>query len=97
MSVTLWIDTEREETIELGGTLVVYKAFADMARAAGKRWKTDFADLSGVLSQCEDQTDADPEWLADVRRQAKLLLGHYEHHLSADAQGILQQLAGEDA
>src|SRR4051794_38687319 len=95
MTMTLWIDTEKEETIELGATLACYKAFAEMGRVAGGAWQTDYEALAGVLSQCEDQEDADPDWLADVRKQAKQFLADH-NGISEEAQAILGQLAGEE-
>lgn len=96
MSVTLWLDTEREETIEIGATLPTYAAFAKMASAAGDAWFTDYPDLSGVLTQCESQEDADPTWLADVRKQAGQMLDRHASGIGDDAVQILQQLIGEE-
>jgi hypothetical protein len=90
MSVTLWLDTEAEETIELGPTLHFYAAFAEIARAAGERWLDDYPDLASLADQCESQEDADPGWLAGVRQQALCLLAAYGKGLSADARGILE-------
>ncbi len=95
MSVTLWLDTAAEKTIELGGTLPVYKAFSDMAKVAGDAWETDYADLSGVLTQCEDGADADPEWLADVKTQAAQFLEQYGDKAGEMVGEILNQLVEE--
>lgn len=95
MSVTLWIDTDREETVELGPTLAVYGAFAEMVRAVGgdEERQSAWPDLSGVLSQCESQEDADPAWLADVAKQASRLLRTHGNDLSDLAYRILVLLA----
>jgi hypothetical protein len=95
MGVTLWLDTEREETIELGGTFACYRAFAEMAKVAGgwDAWVSDYPDLAGVLDQCETQEDADPLWLADVKRQARTFLEAHEQRLSEDARNLLDNLA----
>ncbi len=93
MGVTLWLDTEREETIELGQTFACYAAFAEMVHAAGDAWLRDFPDLAGVLTQCETQEDADREWLADVKRQARVFLEVHEKRLSEDARNLLDNLA----
>lgn len=92
MSVTLWLDTAREQTVELGPTLPVYAAFAEMARAVGPAWRTTYPDLAGVLTQCETQDDADPSWLAGVRTQARLFLQR-SPRLSPSAREILSLLA----
>ena len=94
MGVTLWLDTDQEETVELGGTLPVYAAFAEMARVAGSSWETDYSDLAGVLTQCENQEDADPQWLDAVRTQVSILLRRKGDHLSNLARGVLRQLEG---
>lgn len=93
MSVTLWLDTEKEETIELGLTLPAYEAFAEMAHLAGPVWQRDYADLAGVLTQCELQEDADPAWLADVRAQAADYLKKAGDRISPGSKGILEVLA----
>jgi hypothetical protein len=93
VSVTLWIDTDADETVELGPTLLTYKAFAELKRAAGPRWETDYPDLAGVLTQCETQEDADPRWLIGVRRQAAALLRTAGARLSPDARDLAETLA----
>jgi hypothetical protein len=93
MGVTLWIDTSAETTVDLGGTLACYKSFADMARVAGDEWEKTYEALAGVLSQCEDQSDADPEWLADMRDQAGAFLARYRDGLDDAAVEILRTLA----
>lgn len=93
MSATLWLNTEREETLELGGTLQLYEAFADMAHAAGKTCYDDYPDLFGVVSQVEDQADADPQWLEKVRQQAKVFEAKYSPHLKEHTLWILDQLS----
>lgn len=77
MTATLWLDTEKELTVELGGTQQLYRAFADMAKACGPGCYTEYPDLFGVVSQVESQEDADPEWLADVRKQASAFMAKY--------------------
>jgi hypothetical protein len=93
MAVTLWIDSAAEESVELGPTFPCYAAFAEMARAAGGDWRSRYADLSGVLTQCEDQADADPDWLASVRSQAASFLREFGGRLGEDARGVLRELA----
>lgn len=97
MSVTLWLDTAAEQTIELGPTLPAYRAFAEMTRATGGfgAWQQRYPNLSGVLTQCETQEDAAPEWLAGVRAEAKAFLAQFGGQLGADANAILSQLAGQ--
>lgn len=95
MTATLWLDTEKEETIELGGTMQLYRAFADMAHAAGPAAYEDYPDLFGVVTQVETQEDADPEWLADARKQAAVFLSRHGEALTPDARAVLVSLAGE--
>lgn len=92
MSVTLWLDTASERTIELGATLAVYEAFSEMTHAAGAKWQSEYPDLAGVLSQCESQEDADPDWLASVREQATRFAREFK--VGPEATGILEELAG---
>lgn len=92
MSVTLWIDTPTEKTIELGPTLATYQAFAEMSRAADDAWQSEFADLAGVLTQCESQEDADPSWLSDVQRQAAQFLARHGDDISDYAHRLLATL-----
>lgn len=93
MSVTLWINEAKEEALDLGPTLAVYGAFAEMSRAAGPAWQAEYEALSGVLSQCEIQEDADPKWLAEVSEQASRLLRERGAHLSDFAHRLLAELA----
>lgn len=95
MTATLWLDTDRDETLELGGTLQLYAAFAEMARAAGPGYLDDWPDLFGVPAQVESQEDADPAWLADVRAQAARFLAKYGDRLGTDARLVLETLAKE--
>ncbi len=92
MSVTLWLDTAKEETIELGGTSPFYEAWEELARVAGKEWGTVYAALAGVATQCELQTDAPAGWLADARVQATKFLASHGKGLSAHARWLLKQL-----
>jgi hypothetical protein len=94
MTMTLWLDTDAEQTIELGGTLEAYAAFAEMARAVDETYD-EYADLFGVPEQCANQDDADPEWLEDVKRQAQAMLDGYRDKLGANAVDILEQLAAD--
>lgn len=93
MSVTLWIDTKADKTLELGPTLPVYKAFAELAHVVGEDdWLSEYPALSGVLSQCESQEDADPVWLNQVSGQANHFLRQYRPRLSRDALVLLEKL-----
>jgi hypothetical protein len=94
MGVTLWINTGKEETIEFGPTFPAYEAFAALAEVAGgwSEFVAECPDLSGLMSACESQEDAPPEWLADARTQARrFLIGH--SNLPADAATMLRSLA----
>ncbi len=97
MTAQLWIDTAADRTVELGGTLPLYAAFAEMVRAAGgdRQARADYPDLFGVLDQVEDQDDADPEWLAAVRAQAAAFLKKHAAKLDAHAAWVLGQLVHE--
>jgi DNA-binding IscR family transcriptional regulator len=90
MTATLWLDTARDETVELGGTVQMYEAFAEMARAGEP---DDYPDLFGVPTAVELQGDAPPDWLADVRRQAAAFLAAHGAGLSAHAVTVLRALA----
>jgi hypothetical protein len=93
MSATLWIDTETEETIELGGAMQLYAAFTEMSRAAGADWERDYPELSGVVSQVEDQEDADPEWLKGAQKQAHDFLRDHGADVGDHARWVLTTLA----
>ncbi len=97
MSVTLWINTDKEETIELGGTIVVYQAFTEMAKLVGPGWFSKWPDLFSVLDQCESQDDADLAWLAGVRDQARRFYILYKDQLSPLAQEILELLKEDNS
>lgn len=92
MSATIWVNTERDETIELGGTIQLYKAFQEMALVAGEGFHMAYPDLFGVPSQTEDTADADPEWLQDAREQAARFLAEYSDDLSEHTCWLLEQL-----
>lgn len=91
--MSIWINTEKDEALELGQTLACYEAFAEMANAAHGYWSDDYPALSGVLTQCETQEDADPEWLQDVASEAKEFAAQHGHELSQDARNLLANLA----
>lgn len=91
MSATLWIDTEADETVELGGTIPFYGAFAKMQKIAGGM--DDYPDLFGVMTQVELQEDADPDWLADVRDQATTFLDKHKGDLDEYTIWMLEQLS----
>lgn len=97
MSVTLWLDTESEKTVELGPTLPCYHAFAEMAHTAGPSWATAWPHLSGVLTQCELQEDAPPDWLAGMKKEAAAFLKRFGDKLGEGARTILGQLAAVSA
>ena len=92
MSVTLWIDESQDQTVELGPTLEVYRAMADLQHLAGRDWRKKYGALAGVLTQCERQEDADPDWLAEVREQAADFLKVYAEDLSGRGKDILERL-----
>jgi hypothetical protein len=94
MSATLWLDSKAEKTIELGGTLSLYEAFAGMAKVAGASYLTDWPALFGVPSAVEDQEDVDPTWLADVQEEAARFLTKFPD-VNDNAREILEQLAGD--
>jgi hypothetical protein len=94
MTATLWINTEREETIELGGTFQMYSSFAEMARVANDDTLSGWPALSGVTYQVELQEDAPPDWLAEVRQEASTFLAAYEDSLSSGTVFLLKLLAG---
>jgi hypothetical protein len=96
VTVTLWLDTDAEETIDLGATLPFYQAWTEIVRAGGDSFSKDYPDLAGVVSQCEDQEDADPDWLQDVRLQAANMLKEHGDSLSDRAQAILSLLSGDN-
>jgi hypothetical protein len=94
MTATLWLDTPADETLELGGTLQLYAAFAEMAHLAGEGYLENWPDLFGVLTQVELQEDADSDWLVDVRAQASQFLDSYGPRLSEHSRWVLEQLGG---
>ena len=94
MTATLWINEETDETIELGGTFQLYKAFGEWAAVSGT-WDvfvSKWPALSGLVSQVESQEDADPEWLSDLRQEASRFLHEHADELGDGPHGILTRL-----
>jgi hypothetical protein len=94
VTATLWIDTDKEETIELGGTFHLYGAFAEMERVAGPKALTDWPSLFAVVPWVESQEDAPPDYLANLGREAREFFARYGDKLSDHPGWILQQLEG---
>jgi predicted RNase H-like HicB family nuclease len=92
VSATLWINTEHEITVELGGALQLYQAFSDMAKAAGDGYLKQWPDLFGVISQVETQEDAPEGWLIDMRTEAREFLDRYKESLQPHTKWVLEQL-----
>ena len=90
MSATLWIDTDKDEAIDLGPTLPFYAAFARMGRIEGAR--RDCPELFGVVTACELQEDVDPGWLRKAQRQAGDFLRRHGKQLDERSRAILQAL-----
>lgn len=97
MSVTLWVNTDKDETVELGPVIPVYKAFARMSRLVGTEvWLKYYPELADVLDHCErTNDDADPEWLAKVRDQAAKFLRQYGKRLDGYGVVALKRLSGQ--
>ena len=94
MTATLWINEEKDETIELGGTFQLYKAFSEWAAVCGTwdMFVSKWPALSGLVSQVESQDDADPEWLSDLLLEASRFLDEHGDELSDGPHGILTRL-----
>lgn len=92
MTATIWVDTDSEETIELGNIFRMYHAFAEMARVGGESYYDEYPELSGVPEATEHTDDVDPAWLADVQEQAREFLDAHREELEPDAVAILEQL-----
>lgn len=94
MSALLWVDTPKGVAIDLGSPLRLLGVFAEMERVAGDAYD-EFADLFGVPdATMEDGEDVEPEWLADVQRQAVQFLTRFKAAgLSEDAVAVLEDLA----
>lgn len=97
MTATLWLDSAAGRSLELGPTLPLYAALADMRRAAGPGFFAEWPDLGGLVSQVESQADADPGWLADARAQAAAFLRRHRGALAARTVRVLEALAGAPA
>jgi hypothetical protein len=95
MSVTLWLDTSSEETIELGGVIPVYHSFAQMRNLAAHEWYESYPSLAEVLHQCELQEDAEQGWLKNVVRDATAYLDKYITKMPIIGKEILLQLKTE--
>lgn len=94
MSATIWLDADADETLELGGTLQLYRVFQEMADVAGPSFHSDWPQLFGVPSQTEDTADADPKWLKQVSEQAESFFQEYGYELSDGAKEVLHRLIG---
>jgi hypothetical protein len=94
MSAQLWIDTDADETIDLGvDGFTLYQVFAEMDHLGGMK---RYPQLFGVIEASELQEDVDPAWLAQVRQQASRFLSRYRKRLSPDAVTVLEALAPKD-
>jgi hypothetical protein len=89
MTATLWIDTDNEETLELGGTLPLYSAFAEMEKAAGPGCLEDYPALFAVVPYVESQDDAPPDYLADLAAEARAFREKYGARVSDHAHWLL--------
>jgi hypothetical protein len=92
VTATLWIDTSRDETVELGGTLHLYEAFAEMERLAGPNALTEWPSLFAVVPHVEGQDDAPADYLADLGREALEFYTEHGENLSDHSGWVLQQL-----
>lgn len=91
MSATLWIDTSKEQTIELGNTIACYKSFDEMSDITDK-FEEEYTELSQVPDQTMHTDDCDPTWLKRVRQQAGSFLSEYRDRLSGNTVWVLEQL-----
>ena len=96
MSATLWVDTAADETIDFGNTLQFYAAFTALVKLAGKDAAEKYGDLFGIATQVEDQSDAEPEWLASAREQAAEFLHEFDSKIPPPARAILEKLAKKE-
>jgi hypothetical protein len=96
MTATIWVDTDRDETIELGPTLPMYKIFSNITRVAGgsKVMQRDYPDLYGVPTATETQDDVPSDWLEDVHSQALEFLNKHgnDDSLEQDSKDLLDTL-----
>jgi hypothetical protein len=91
MTATLWIDTDNEVTLELGGTIAFYKALAEMASAAGPAYLTDWPSLFALHRYVEDQNDAPEDYLTDLAREASAFSDKYATKLTDHPRWLLAQ------
>lgn len=91
MSATIWVDTDKERTIELGGTIQLYQVFQEMHLVCNGEFD-NYPELFGVPSQTEDTDDAESDWLVAVRIQAALFLQEYRKRLTDHTVWVLEQL-----
>jgi hypothetical protein len=92
VTATLWIDTSKDETVELGGTLPLYSAFAEMERAAGPGCLEAYPALFAVVPWVESQDDAPADYLADLAREARAFSDKYAAKLTDHPRWLLAQL-----
>lgn len=92
MTATLWLDTEKDETLELGGTCELYTTFQEMAKAAGPNYLMDYPALFAVVNAVESQADVPRDYQIDLANEATAFLQTYGRLLGEDAVWLLGQL-----
>jgi hypothetical protein len=91
MTATLWINTDKDETVALGGMIEFYQAFDRWRKLAGgpEKFYKEYPNLNGLRQQVESQEDADPDWFKDVQREAADFLKKYGSKLTQDEGDVL--------
>ncbi|MCP4878317.1 MAG: hypothetical protein GY896_22925 [Gammaproteobacteria bacterium] len=84
MSFRFW-PTEND-SITLGSPFLVLDAFREMANISGEEWPA----LFGVVHT--DDQDLNPDYVADVHREATEFFARHENNLSKNARAVLTLL-----
>ena len=91
MSALIWVDTEKDYAIDLGNPFRLLTVFAEMDKLLpeseynGNEY-INYGELFGVPGATMDNDDVDPEWLADVKRQASQFLKKYGRRIDKNKQ-----------
>ena len=91
MATLLWIDTEKEQTIDLGDPFRLWGVFGEIAKACGNDYGR-YPELFEVVEVAESQEDCDSDWLEKVKLQAADYLKSHADRLGPTAREILELL-----
>lgn len=91
MATLLWLNTEKEQVIDLGDPFRLWQVWAELARVC-EDVDERFPELYEVLGVAESQEDCDPAWLGKVKDQSADYLKDFGSKLSPSARETMELL-----